>query len=327
MTFADLEWNRRGLLSPQQREAIQAHVFSFGTSRWVSPLSLYVEAWERDLVEGQIISVDGAVVFDYQTVRDSTSALPPGHRPDPGGSGYWAEFIDSAGRRIRYSLAPWLDTLLPGPYRLYLASHSGFLVEAESIAAAPEVHQTALYQVILEAQNVTEATLAENRCGRMTAAQRKEESARPCRPSKGTVPALALVGLVLLACQSVALLKNLAGGTAPFAFGGSQLGGLALGAVFFGTAVILFLFRQWGRLTTVSDANQGIVTCIEAPMTWKNGVFLHQGRVKREVRVGNHSFDLTRQGALFAALVKGPIYRVYLSPRSRRLLSIEPIRS
>ncbi|WP_438033767.1 hypothetical protein [Sorangium sp. So ce204] len=312
MDAEELTWNRKGQLGPGQRREIAAQL-----GAWLARPEY--DGWRRDLADGRVVTFEGEVVFDFQAIRDERSAdAPRPGRLEPVQAAYFAV----APRQAPALLAPWLG-LPPGPYRLYLAPHARTVVGAEPMAS-PEVYQTNLHAVLRGAQDLTEATLAANRSGRMSAEQSAALAAR-----RGTDAAFAS----RLGCAGVFFLLLAIGGALLDGLSGPSSAGraarwpalLAVAGGAFALAIVAAVHRRFARAAEADDAREGRAVAVEGPCT-KQLVIRHHGRIERSLRMHDRSFDVSHQGELFAAVVEGPIYRAYAAPRSGRLLAIEPAR-
>jgi hypothetical protein len=312
MEAEELAWNRRGQLGPGQRRKIEAQ---FGA--WLARPEH--DGWRRDLADGRVVAFEGEVVFDFQAIRDKRSAeMPQPGRLEPAQTAYFA----AAPGQAPALLAPWLG-LPPGPYRLYLAPHARAVVGAEPMAS-PDVYHTNLQAILRGAQNLTEATLAANRSGRMSAEQSAALAAR-----RGSHAGFAS----MLGCAGVFFLLLAIGGALLDGLSGPSSAGraarwpapLAVAGGAFALAVVAAVHRRFARAAEAGDAREGRAVIVEGPCTKQLVVHRH-GRIKRSLQVGGHSFDVSHQGELFAAIVEGSIYRAYAAPRSGRLLAIEPTR-
>jgi hypothetical protein len=312
MEAEELAWNRRGQLGPGQRRKMEAQ-----SGAWLAHPAY--ESWRRAVVDGRVVAFEGEVVFDFQAIGDkrSSETTQPGRR-DPVQTAYFA----AARGQAPALLAPWLG-LPPGPYRLYLAPHAQTVVGAEP-TASPEVYFANLHAVLRGAQNLTEVTLAANRSGRMSAEQGAALAARRGKEA-GFAQSLGCIGVFLLLVALGGVLLDGLSGPRSSGRGARWPGPLAYAGGAFALAVVAAVHQRFARAAQADDAREGRVIAVEGPCT-KQLLFHRHGRVTRSLQVGGRSFDVSHQGELFAAVVEGSIYRVYVAPRSGRLLAIEPAR-
>ena len=193
----------------------------------------------------------------------------------------------------------------PGQYRFYCLPNSGLVVQAEAVGnVSARQSQDLLLEALSKAHRFTLADLSVNRQGSLSGAQ-----------------ILRLIGYAVM--QGVVLILSVGAGVWMYFY-------LPIGkddqlwAIVFGLFLaIVALGSVWNIIKTFLDLltqsvahEDGFVTRQEHRT--RNGRYYTYQIKKLKFRVSRNAFH---------ALVNGWEYRVYYSSRSKRLLSIEPLRS
>ncbi|AUX41542.1 uncharacterized protein SOCE26_029620 [Sorangium cellulosum] len=322
MSEEELHHNRRGALGPGQRRRLEARrrVYA-GVRHALGPAAQQARAElagiEKDLADGRVFVADGEVVFDLITVQATARGTIKRQMHDEGLSTYLSAYAPVARPRSPTGFLRGVD-LLPGPYRFYVVPYSGLVVGAEAppAAIAAGEHGRRITALLRTVQELDDETLAMNRQGRMTEAQKKY-----ARVYNDAHMSCMLMGIILFAggMSSWNLKKALSAGTTFFTF--DVLGGFVIALVF-----LLFL------PSTIKDERKAIsggkADAAEGRVAVQQGVLKkshsrYRSVLRLTLRMGEHDFDVSDRPALFAAVVEGHVYRAYVGPRSGKLLALE----
>jgi hypothetical protein len=210
--------------------------------------------------------------------------------------------------------APPLN-LPPGDYRFFYLPRSHWLLAAESLSRADPTHTTQPYLAVLaRANHFNLDALAANRQGQLYAAQRKAQ-----------IHNLALVALSLgLVSAPFGVLIFFAWRT--YLAGGNPLGGtiaLTILLLLPPTTAFLMAARHGFSFSAIVDLREGRVAVTEG-MVRKTMVHLSNSKEPLYYYRLNRLRFLVSEAAYDALIVDRP-YRVYYLPRSKILLSLEPL--
>ncbi|MFS8065002.1 MAG: hypothetical protein ACMG6S_01395 [Byssovorax sp.] len=315
MAPGDLEYNRRGLLGPGQRAQLEALIASYGKLRFgLGPAAdtgrEFVAQMRQALQDGRVMASTGAVKMDHPAFRVGLGAQR--HDNDPGkyGPAYVAT-IDGGGT---FQLAHWVN-LLPGRYEFYVAAWAGFVVGASPLP--PFEHAQTFFVALCDAQNITAETLAENRRGWMTEAQK-----RALKPGKGTSWKDIFTPYAVMALFASLPVAQLLG-FIRMRKEGAHVAWLLCGSIF-----LIFVAWTYALVTEpgrdkakLLDTEEGRVATIEG-LLCKNFSPLRQ-LMYRDIEIGSRTFHLADRLRLYITLLHGFNYRAYFAPRSGQLLAIE----
>jgi len=325
-TPENLGANRRGLLASQQKKALDEIVASlkvafvaFGSMSIFSVLFISFLFWKID-------SEDGIVSFTAQLINFVVVSLVflvfMGVVTGDlfmvfAGDDLTNEVVESAigkivwsGRRYQMrtdsrllrSLRSRVALPPPGEYRFYYLPHTGLVVMAEEMrhASGNETSST-LLQALANANNFSHEDLAQNQNGLLGRYQENH-----------LIRIFALYGLILLG--SVVLFVSMISQILRALSTTTSILLLIIGTV-------LFLRFAWSAVQIVMDLWRGRVISVEGPVVRQS----HRTRYHRSYYyvTGSHKFEVSE--AAYSALIEGSYYRIWYVPRSKRLVSIEPI--
>lgn len=218
--------------------------------------------------------------------------------------------FDADGRRLKLPSPEQTGGLLPGGvYRVFYLEESGVVLSAEEVfPASPAQVRAALGEILAQANQFTLDDLAANRNGEVTPAQRMKPL--------GQVIGGAIFGLMALALGGLLFFQVL-----PNVDSGEALPAIVIPALVLG---IFALVGGWMFLSGVLDMS---LSSIEQ---WQ-GVGRKQKRTSggksRSTTyyyvIDGKSFQVSRRA--YNALFEGIAYRIYYLPRTKKLVSIEPV--
>lgn len=200
--------------------------------------------------------------------------------------------------------------LLPGAtYRVFYLEESGFLLSAEEIfPPSPAQARAALTEILAQANGFTLDDLAANRSGEVTPSQRT-------KPLAGVLMG-SLIGLMALAFAGLFFFQVF-----PNVEVGEALPAIAI------PALVLGIFALVGGSMVVGGLLDMSVSSIEQAQGAGRKEKRTGGGRNRSTRyyyiIGDKSFQVTRRA--YAALIDGLDYRLYYLPRTKKLVSIEPV--
>lgn len=216
----------------------------------------------------------------------------------------------TADRNLLLPSAENTGGLLPGAtYRVFYLEESGFLLSAEEVfPVSPAQARAALTEILAQANGFTLEDLAANRNGEVTSSQRM-------KPLAGVLIGM-LIGLAALAFGSLLFFQVF-----PNVEAGEALTVMVVPALVLGVFVLIGGWMVVGGLLDMS------VSSLEQA----------QGPGRKEKRtsrgknrstyyyyvIGGKSFRVTRRA--YTALMDGLDYRIYYLPRTKKLVSIEPL--
>lgn len=222
-------------------------------------------------------------------------------------SGY---FFQAGERRLRLPSATNTGGLLPGAvYRVFYLDETGFLLSAEEIfPASPAQARLALGEILAQANNFSLADLAHNRNGEVTPDQRMKPL--------GQVILGVVFGLMALAFGALFFFQVFSGVEA------SQ----ALPAMLVPAIVLAFfvLFGGWMLLNGLLDMSVSSLAQAQGTGHKEKRAGGGKSRSTRYYYVINgQRFQVSRRA--YTALIDGLEYRIYYLPRTKKLVSIEPL--
>jgi hypothetical protein len=201
--------------------------------------------------------------------------------------------------------------LLPGVrYNFYYLPESRFVLSAEQLGeiSSGQVRQ-ALTEVLAQANGFTLDDLKANQNGEVTDAQR-------WAGLKKLIPGVILMGFAfvfgLLFIYPFLMNSDLSSNLVPLLFVGGFL------AIFVAIGFTMVLNAILDFNTSESEAVEGVGRKITRRKS--------SGRSSRTVYyyvIGDHEFEVPQKA--FPALVEGINYRAYFMPRSKRLMTLEPL--
>ena len=204
--------------------------------------------------------------------------------------------------RLLRSLRSRVNLPPPGQYRFYYLPHTGLVVMAEETGIGnTDAPMPPLLQALASANGFSHGDLIQNQNGTLTVHQENR-----------LLLWVLFFGLVFLACTLlvVSIGSKIISETPTVTY-----------VLILVIAVVLMLKIGWSIGQAIVDIWRGKVVSIE-------------GRVMREIRharysrsyyylTHSHRFKVSK--AAYDALIEGNSYRIYYVPRSRRLVSIEPL--
>jgi hypothetical protein len=310
----DLANNRRGVLGPGQREQLQALSDSYGAvghalGSAADTDRAFLAQLRRSLDDGRVLAATGEVGIDLPAFRAGTADRRIFDLPGNFESAYSA-LLDGKGI---VKLAPWVH-VLPGRYELYTIAPAGLVVGASPLP--PLDHAQRFFGVLCSAQGLAADTLAQNRGGRMTEAQRvKLRSA-----VEGPIWIASLVLCALCAFSAAGrFLGILSSRTDGLAI---SLASIALALIFLVFGISSLVSRRRLLAATKLDLQEGRVTAFDGLLRKRISV-IRQNTVSRQLDIGPRTFDITDRAELYAALIPGLVYRAYVAPRSGHLVAVE----
>lgn len=201
--------------------------------------------------------------------------------------------------------------LHPGvPYRFYYLPETGFILSAEKLESPdPFPGQADLVHRLSQANGFSLDALNANRAGQLTSAQRLR-----LLPGFLLGPGIAIIPALL----DVVLINALIN----MPKSGANWTSLLAVAGFAGVCGLIVLFGAWVSLGALADILLGQAASVDGPCQKKTH---RPGRGSRnyECRIGGQRF--TVPWTAFDALEAGRPYRAYFAPRTKTLLSIEPL--
>ncbi len=213
-------------------------------------------------------------------------------------------------RRLSLPSTEHTGGLLPGAtYRVFYLEESGFLLSAEEVfPASPSQARAALVEILAQANNFTPDDLTHNRNGEATPAQRM-------KPLGGVIFG-ALFGLMALAFGGLFFFQVF-----PNVDSGDALPAMIIPALVLG---IFALVGGWMFLNGLLDMS---VSSIEQAQGAGRKEKRTSGGKSRSTRyyyvIDGKSFQVNRRA--YTALLEGIDYRIYYLPRTKKLVSIEPV--
>lgn len=311
MDRTDLESNRRGLLGPGQRRRLEETLHSMEKLGKHSFLGTY----KQDLADGQVIAVDGEVGFDASEIANATADTYYAGRPHRIVTACLSAYTGRTNGQPPLNLS--LDALvLPGPYRLYIAPATKLVVGTEASSSNAYEYGRRMQRILLDVQQMTEATIAENRRGRMTKAQQQTLASKP----KSFVGyAFAIIAVILAGATYMQVTHALAKSKSLIQF---PIVTTALMTLLF----LVFLPSMWVEQRksgpdTQADADEGRLISHESAVRKK--LAIRRNSVQLALILGEHECDVSEKPALFAAVVEGHTYRAWVAPRSGHLIALE----
>jgi len=286
----------------------------FVALRALAPVMLWLARALLDLSIGRVAQVEGQVVW--------------------GGSDYQAETAVGRLHLGHSRMFHTAETLAAGAYRFYYLPRSRWVIGAEPLesragaeasgieldtpAAEPQTPGVApqvpaaqlgpdLQGILAQANGFSLADLAANRAGRLTASQ----AARLRAGARNSI----LFGILLLSIPFVVAALSLA----------TPGQGNTVVAIMFSVGVFglcgIWIMRN--ALKTLTSARGGQVAVVEGAVSKRSHWDQHTKRTDYYYSVANQQFRVSE--AAFNALHEDRSYRLYYSPGSQTLLSIEPI--
>jgi protein-S-isoprenylcysteine O-methyltransferase Ste14 len=200
--------------------------------------------------------------------------------------------------------------LLPGvKYNVYYLPESGFILSAEQLGEASQAQiRLALSNILAQANNFTAEDLQANQQGEITASQRK-------RGSKKIIN-----GLVILAFSLAFALIFIV----PFITGNNTNESLIFILIVGGFIIVFGAIGFWMVLNAILDMTATTPDVVEG-RGHKEARRKSSGKSSRTVYyyiIGPSEFEVPQKA--FAALIEDVDYRVYFTPRTKTLISIEP---
>ena len=208
------------------------------------------------------------------------------------------------GRRLKFLCKL---NLLPGSYRFFYLPRTGWLLSAERLTGVGE-EQTMrdLLKILAQANHFSLTAVAVNRAGRLA----DDQIWRLVRPMVDYV----IVGL-FTGCMALGVLYSLSIGQRDWAIVSGGFG--ALGLLLLGIRSTLLLKQDLGSMADARarqvTLDTGDVKAIE--ITGEATSYYYQ--------INRQRFAVSHQG--YNALIAGIPYRLYYAPRSKKMVSIEPL--
>jgi hypothetical protein len=337
-TLADPEEiaaNRRGEITPRQREAFAEALRSHGRVQLLAwfvgillvGLIIYSAMTARPVSAFKFLAYpvlallaipDGVVAWrslKFLARCDQAKHEMSAGRIEPAvgsvvwiGCRYVARVSDPAGARGRRLFSDRAFNLLPGPYHFRFLPRSGWLLSAERLATDEASSQRNLLTILMQANDFALETLPLNRAGRMAEAQRAQLGRWLWLMAALCLVIVAIIGLF---AYFVWRAPNPPAVTA----------GLIALATAVAVAVVVLGWRE-GR-QVAADLRAGKVTAAEGLARKKIVRRLSSREDSYYYRMGALTFAVSEKG--YEALIEGRSYRMYYLPRTKRLLSLEPL--
>jgi hypothetical protein len=200
--------------------------------------------------------------------------------------------------------------LLPGAtYRVYYLEETGFLLSAEeAYPASPAQVRQSLRDILAQANNFSLEDLTHNSSGEITSAQRMKPL--------GQVVMGGIFGVVALVFGGIFFFQVF-----PNLDAGDALPAIVIPALVLG---IFALVGGWMFLNGLLDMSISSIEQVEGPGHKEKRTSGGRNRSTRYYYVINgQSFQVNRRA--YTALIDGLAYRVYYLPRTKKLVSIEPV--
>ncbi len=219
-------------------------------------------------------------------------------------------FFEADGRHLKFTSPDLTGGLLPGGvYRVFYLQESGLLLSAEEVfPPSPAQVRAALTEILAQANGFTLDDLAANRNGEVTLAQRMKPL--------GQVIGGAVFGLMALAFGGLFFLQVI-----PNVETGEALPALLIPALVFGVFALVGGWMVVGGLLDIA------ISSLEQAQGAGRKEKRTSGSRSRSTRyyyvIDGKSFQVTRRA--YAALLEGLDYRIYYLPRTKKLVSIEPV--
>ena len=211
------------------------------------------------------------------------------------------------GRRLRFIYGIRIPP--PDDYGFFYLPRSGWILSIDKLALSTGA-RTDLYllNALAHANNFSVESLKANRAGRLA----KDQAWQLLVPMLGSCLAgLLMIGIAIAFIGYVLLhdLKSMA----------------LMIPIFFALAVMVG-FYSWNDVTTIiPDVSEGRVVVVEGPV-YKRKVSTNGIRTRRTdyfYEISGRRFEVSPQG--YYALVAGRPYRLYHTPYSKSIVSIEPL--
>lgn len=218
--------------------------------------------------------------------------------------------FDADGRRLKLPSPEHTGGLLPGGvYRVFYLEESGVVLSAEEVfPPSPAQTRAALTEILAQANGFTLDDLAANRNGEVTPAQRMKPLSQ--------VIGGAIFGLMALAFGGLFFFQVF-----PSADAGEALPAMVISALVLG---IFALVGGWMFLNGLLDI---AVSSLEQAQGAGRKEKRTSGGKSRSTRyyyvIDGKSFQVARRA--YTALLEGMDYRIYYLPRTKKLVSIEPV--
>jgi hypothetical protein len=199
-----------------------------------------------------------------------------------------------------------IDTpdLLPGHYRFYYLPRYHWLLTAEPLGEVAQVNDLEqLNYRLARANRFQSSALAANRAGQLTGSQKVR--------ILGRLAAYAIGGSVAVAAFFVYLVQT----------GGMSEGVWLLVALAVGMAAVA-VYAERRNLRSITDCLQGQVITVEGPVA-KDFEVSTDNSVSYYYELDKTVFRVSETG--YEAFIAGLTYRLYLLPRSQKLVNIEAI--
>jgi len=213
-------------------------------------------------------------------------------------------------RRLALPSAEHTGGLLPGAtYRVFYLDETGFMLSAEEVfPASPAQVRAALRDILAQANGFTLDDLTHNRNGEATPAQRM-------KPLGGVIFG-AIFGLMSLAFGGLFFFQVF-----PNVDSGDALPAMFIPALVLG---IFALVGGWMFLNGLLDMSVSSIEQAQGPGRKEKRTSGGKNRSTRYYYViDGKSFQVSRRA--YTALLEGIDYRVYYLPRTKKLVSIEPV--
>lgn len=213
-------------------------------------------------------------------------------------------------RRLALLSTEHTGGLLPGAtYRVFYLEESGFLLSAEEVfPVSPAQVRAALVEILAQANGFTLDDLTHNRNGEATPAQRM-------KPLGGVILG-AVFGLMALAFGGLFFFQIY-----PNVDSGEALPALLIPALVLG---IFALVGGWMFLNGLLDMSVSSIEQAQGPGRKEKRTSGGKNRSTRYYYViDGKSFQVSRRA--YTALLEGIDYRIYYLPRTKKLVSIEPV--
>jgi hypothetical protein len=209
--------------------------------------------------------------------------------------------------------------LMPGAYRFYYLPRTGIVISAERLALGSTQALDELRQALGDVLDFTDDDLPENRAGRLSTRQTASRTFSALRTGLFLSPFLLMALAFAGVFPFLMLIQPMWQGEPVDTEGWIAAGfGLLFGGLF---AVLL----GWAILSPFVDVWQGRVDMIEGPME-ERAITTGSGKSRRTnyyFEINNQRFQVPQVAQ--AASVAGRRYRLYYFPRTKNVVSVEPL--
>jgi hypothetical protein len=213
------------------------------------------------------------------------------------------------GRRLRFIFGRRIPP--PDDYGFFYLPRSGWILSIDRLASTGTQTDLYLLNALARANGFSVESLKANRAGRLT----KDQAWQLLVPMWGSVLAGLLMIGITIAFSGYVLLHDLKS--------------MALMIPIFFALAVMMGFYSWNEVTTIiPDVSEGCVIAMEGPVYKIKGSTSGQNVPRMTYyyyEINNRRFEVSPQA--YKALFAGRPYRLYYTPYSKSIVSIEPLAS